>query len=103
MLRLTYDETKIWSNIKKSQNIIAMIDSKLFFLLFMPLLTVSIAKTSILLTGISFISLKTTLDQTWKAYSTKFVYQWNNRKSRYQVRQILTLFCILILGSNCDL
>ena len=64
MLRLTYDETKIWSNIKKSQNMIAMIDSKLFFLLFMPLLTVSIAKTSILLTGISFISLKTTLDQT---------------------------------------
>ena len=43
-------------------------------------------------------------DQTWKTFNTKFGPQWKDRESSYRVRQILTLFCILvalILGWNC--
>ena len=50
---------------------------------------------------IFFIFLKTFLKQTWNAFNTKFQPQWKDRKSSYQVRQILGLFSdfiALILG-----
>ena len=48
------------------------------------------------LTGIYFIFLKNVLDQTWKAFNTKFGPQWEDRESSYQIRQILALFCKLV-------
>ena len=44
------------------------------------------------------------MDQTWKAFNTKFKSQTKDQKSLCRVRQILGLFCIslaLILGWNC--
>ena len=43
------------------------------------------------------------MDQSWKAFNTKFGPQSKDRKSNYWVRQFLALFCILvalILGWN---
>ena len=74
-------------------------------LLFMCLLTALIVKNGQSLAGIYFIFFKKNiLDQTWKAFNTKFGPQWKNRESSYQVRQVLVLFCklaALILGENC--
>ena len=71
----------------------------------MCLLTALIVKNGQSLAGIYFIFFrKSILDQTWKAFNTKFGPQWKNRESSYQVRQVLVLFCklaALILGENC--
>ena len=48
--------------------------------------------------------MKNVLKQTGKSLNTKFGPQWKNRKSSYQVGEILALFCKLIaviLGLNC--
>ena len=54
--------------------------------------------------GIYFIFPKNIVYKTWKGLNTKFGPQWKDRESIYQVRQIWTLFSILvalILGWNC--
>ena len=55
-----------------------------------------IVRNGHILTGIYFIFLKNVLDQTWKAFNTKFGPQWEDRESSYQIRQILALFCKLV-------
>ena len=62
----------------------------------MSLLTYWIVKNSHILAGTYFIFLKNVLYQTWKAFKAKFGPQWKDRESKYQVRQILTLFCELV-------
>ena len=72
-----------------------------FPLIFMCLLTVPIVRNSHILAGIYFIFLSNVLDQTWKAFNTKFGPQWKGRESSYQVRQSLAFFwklVALILG-----
>ena len=58
----------------------------------MFLLTALIIKNSHILVGIYFIFQKNILDQTWKAFNTKFEYQWKDRESSHQVRQVVALF-----------
>ena len=62
----------------------------------MSLLTALIVKNSHILGRIYFIFLKNILNQTWKAFNTKFGPQWKDRKSSYQVRQVLAVFCKLV-------
>ena len=67
----------------------------------MSLLTALIVENSHILSRIYFIVLKQILDQTWKAFNTKFELQWKDRESSSQVRQILGLpreLVTLILG-----
>ena len=67
----------------------------------MSLFIAPIVKNSHILSGIYFIFLKNVLHQAWKIFNTKFEPQWKDRKSSYQVRQMLALFCkpvALILG-----
>ena len=48
--------------------------------------------------------LKNALHKTCKTFNRKFGLQYKDRKSSYQVRQILALFCksvALTLGQNC--
>ena len=61
----------------------------------MSYLTAPIVKNSHIEAKIYFMFLKNVLKQTWKSFNTKFRPQWK-RKTNYQVRQILTLFCNLI-------
>ena len=56
--RFTCEERKIYSTIKKSQNIMNMIFCKTFSLIFMSLLTALIVKNSHILAGIYFAFLK---------------------------------------------
>ena len=73
-----------------------------FLLLFRSLLTAQIAKTVIFWVEFTLFFSKDVLDQTWTSF--KFRPQWKDRKSSYQVRPILTLFCNLfplILGWKC--
>ena len=77
--------------------------SEKFSFAFISLLTASIDKNSHILARIYFIFLENILKQIWKSFNTKFWPQWKDRKSRYEVRQILALFCnltALILGYN---
>ena len=69
----------------------------------MSFLTALTVKNSHILAGVYFILLKKSnlLDQTWKAFNTKFGLLWKDQESSYQVRRILTLFSkevALILG-----
>ena len=57
---------------------------------------VAALKTVILLVEFTLSFLKIILDQTRKAFNTKFGPQWTDRESSYQVRQILALSCKLI-------
>ena len=85
-----------------SQNM-KMIVCKIFFSFFMSLLIAKFVKNSHIQARIYFIVLKNVLKQTWNSLYTKFQPQWKDRKSSYQVRQILGLFCCLIaliLGWN---
>ena len=50
-------------------------------LLFMALWTALVVKNNHILAGIYFIFLKNVLEQTWKAFNTKFGPPWNNRES----------------------
>ena len=63
-----------------------------FFSFFMSLFRALIAKNSYILSWIYFIFLKNVVDQTWKAFNTKFGPQCKDRESSYQVRQTLALF-----------
>ena len=47
-------------------------------------------------TEIYFIFLKNILDQTSKAFNTKYGSQWKHLNNSYQVEQILALFCKLV-------
>ena len=58
----------------------------------MSLLTTLIVKNSHIFAGIYFIFQKNVLDQTWNTFDTKIEYQWKDRETSYQVRQILALF-----------
>ena len=71
-----------------------MILWKTFFYFF--LLTASIIKNRHIQAKSYFILLKNVLKQTWESFNTKFQPQQKNRKSSYQVREILALFCDLI-------
>ena len=51
--------------------------------LFMSLLTALVVQNSHILAEIYFIFLKDVLNQTWKAFSTKFGPQWKDRGSSY--------------------
>ena len=64
MLCFTYDERKICSTIKKSQNVNEHECLQNFLSLFMSLLTDLIVKISHIWAGIYFIFLKEVLDQT---------------------------------------
>ena len=68
------------------------------------LLTASVLKISQIKYIIYFTFLKNVLNQTWRSFNIKLEPQWKDRKSSYQVRQILALFCnliALILGWHC--
>ena len=70
----------------------------------MSLLIAPIVKNSDFLAGIYFISLRKLLNQIWITFDTEFQHQRNDRKSSYQLRLNLALFCnlvALILGWNC--
>ena len=74
-----------------------------FLSLFMFLSTAKVLKNSHILGRICFIFLKAILKQTRNFLNTKFQPHWNDRKSSYQVRQVLGLFfhlTALISGSN---
>ena len=64
MLRFTYGEVKIYSTIKKSQNIMNMICLQNFILIFMSLLTALVVKNSHILAGIYLIILEDVLDKS---------------------------------------
>ena len=64
MLRFTFGEVKIYSTIKKSQNIMNMICLQNFILIFMSLLTALIVKNSHIFAGIYFIILEDVLDKS---------------------------------------
>ena len=52
----------------------------------MSLLTASIVRENNLFTGIYFIFLRTTVDQTSKPFNTKFEAQWRDEKTSYKVK-----------------
>ena len=64
MFRFTYGEVKIYSTIKKSQNIMNMICLQNFILIFMSLLTALVVKNSHILAGIYLIILEDVLDKS---------------------------------------
>ena len=75
-----------------------------FFSAFMSLLTAPFVKKIHILARVYFIFLKNILDQTWKSCNTKIGPQWKDRKSSYEVIQVLALFCnlvTLVAGWNC--
>ena len=86
MHRFTCGERKIWSNIKSV---------KYYNNVNLSLLRAPIVKNSHILARISFVFLKSILDKIWKAFNNKFGLQWKDRKSNYQVREILSIFCKL--------
>ena len=63
---------------------------------FIFLLTTNFVKTSHIQTKKFLIFLKNILNQTWNAFNTKFLCQWKDRKSIYQVKEAFALFCCLI-------
>ena len=69
---------------------------QIFLLLLMSLLKTKFVKNIHLLGKIYLMFLKNVLKQTRNSFNTKFQAQWKARKSSYQVRQILPLFCDLI-------
>ena len=86
-------------NLAKHQKVSKYYESdflQIFLLLFMSLLTAPIVKSSHIWARIYFIFLKNVLKQTWKPFNTNSRPQWKDRKSIYQVRQILALFCNVI-------
>ena len=63
-------------------------------------LTAPIAENSHILDGISLSfwkRLDLVLEHTWKVFNTKLGPQWIDQKSNYQVRQILAVFCKLVI------
>ena len=63
----------------------------------MYLLTALIVKSSHILAGIYFIFQNSNiLDQTWKAFITKYRPHWKDEESSHQLSQILVLFCKLV-------
>ena len=67
-LRFTCGEKKIWSNIKHSQNIMAMIFCNFFVLIFMSLLLFLIVKNNHNLAGTYFILLKIHTRRNFKGF-----------------------------------
>ena len=93
MFLFTCGERKIWQNIKKSHNIISMIDFlKNFPIFFMSLLTAPVVESSHIYTRIDFIFSKSVLKQTWQSFNTKFQHQQKDRNSSYQVWPFLAFF-----------
>ena len=68
-----------------------------FLLLFMFLLAAKLVKNSHIYAKTVFTFAKSVLNQTWNSFNTKFEPQWEDRKSSYQVRQLLGVFWLL----NC--
>ena len=101
-LRLTCSEEK--ENLLKHQKVSKCYETdclQSFLLLLMHLLTAPNVKNSHFLARTYFIFLKNVLKKTWKIFNTKFWPQWKDRKSSYQVSQIIALYCNLhapILG-----
>ena len=62
----------------------------------MFLLTTNFVKNGHILARISFIFLKSVLNQTWNAFNTKFLHQWKDRKISYQVKEGFGRFSNLI-------
>ena len=70
----------------------------------MSLLTAPFVQKIHILARVYFIFLKNILGQTWKSCNTKIGPQWKDRKSSYEVIQILALFgnlVALVPGCNC--
>ena len=63
-----------------------------FVLLFIFLLTAKVVKTSHIYASISSLFLKIVLEQTWNCFNTKLQLQWKDRKSSYEVWQVLGPF-----------
>ena len=69
---------------------------KIFLLLFKFLLTTIFVTNSHIYARTFFNFLKTVFKQTSNSFNTKLQRQWNDRKSRYQERQLLGFFVHLI-------
>ena len=67
-----------------------------FLFLFMFLIKVKLVKNSHIYGCIFFIFLKNVLKQTQNSFNTKFQHHWKDKKSSYQEKQVLGLFCHLI-------
>ena len=67
-----------------------------FIFIFLSLLAGIFFKKQSYLARIFFIFLKNVLKQSWNSFYTKFRPQSIDRKSSYEVSQILALFCNLI-------
>ena len=70
---------------------------QIFLLLFMSLLPTKFVKNSHIWVKIYFIFLKNVLKQTRNSFNTKFQAQWKACSSSYQLKQILAVYCDLIL------
>ena len=95
MLPFTCGESNIWSNIKMSQNIMAMIVCNFFFffLIFMFLLAAPIIQNSHISARISLIFFrKRSCKALVQTCNTKFGPQLRDQNSSYQVRQVLAFF-----------
>ena len=69
---------------------------QIFLLLLMSLLKMKFVKNSHIWGKIYFFFIKNVLKQTRNSFNTKFQAQWKARRSSYQLKQILAVFCNLI-------
>ena len=67
-----------------------------FLLLLMSLLTALIVEQSYFHCNLLYLSKNKVLDQTWKAFNSKFGPHQKDREKSYQVRQVLALFNKLV-------
>ena len=88
----TCSERKIWKKNKKTSKYYENDRLLNFCSLFMNLSTAEIVKNSHIYTGSDFIFLNIALKQISKTVITKCQHHLQNRKSSYQVTQILALF-----------
>ena len=73
-----------------------------FILLSMSLLTALIVKNTYILPGLCSILLENVLDQTRKAFNTKFGSQWKDRERSYQLKWFAALFYVLVARHECQ-
>ena len=93
---------QLWwkENLEKLQQISKYCEKdclQIFLLLLMSWLKTKFVKKSHIWGKIYFIFLKNVLKQTRNSFNTKFQAQWKACSSSYQLKQILAVFCYLIL------
>ena len=81
MLYFTYGETKIHSNIKKSQTIMAIISWKILFCFLYLYYELQLSKKVKFSLKFTFSFYKNILDQTLTTFNVKFDPQWKDWKS----------------------